>query len=153
MSCSVIFSAGSVLRGDDAAGPVLAKRFIDSPLEGWEVVDGGQTPEDDLPTIRRYAPEKIVFVDAASMGLEIGSIRKLQSGDIAKQELVTTHSLPMGFLLGQLLEICDDVTFLGVQVGNMDFFEPLTPGVSAAVDDIEACIRNGADLSKYESMS
>ena len=39
---NIVFCVGSVLRGDDAAGPLLAKKLEDFPVEGWTAVDGGQ---------------------------------------------------------------------------------------------------------------
>lgn len=54
---NIVFCVGSVLRGDDAAGPLLAKKLEDFPVEGWTAVDGGQTPENDLGYLRRLAPE------------------------------------------------------------------------------------------------
>lgn len=149
---NIVFTAGSVLRGDDAAGPMLAKLLGDNPVEGWQVIDGGQTPEDDLAVIRRIGPSRVLFVDAASMGLTPGEIRRLQAGDVAKQFMFTTHSLPITFLLGELDKICNDVTFLGIQMGSMDFFDPLTPTVMDAVKDIEACVRAGGDFSQYKQM-
>lgn len=149
---SIVFTAGSVLRGDDAAGPMLAKLLENDPADGWQVIDGGQTPEDDLTVIRRAAPERILFVDAASMGLAPGEIRRLQASDVAKQFMFTTHSLPITFLLGELDKICSDVTFLGIQTGTMDFFDPLTPAVMDSVKDIEACVRAGGDFSQYKEM-
>lgn len=32
---NIVFCVGSVLRGDDAAGPLLAKKLEDFPVEGW----------------------------------------------------------------------------------------------------------------------
>lgn len=148
----VLFTAGSVLRGDDAIGPLLAKNLIDTPLEGWEIVDGGQTPEDDLYYIRELCPRKVVFVDAAQMGFEPGSIRRLTAQDVAKQCMITTHSLPISFLLGQLGEVCDDVVFLGVQVKGTEFFDPLSDEVRAALEDIEHTLRGGESLERYESL-
>lgn len=148
----VLFTAGSVLRGDDAIGPLLAKNLMDTPLEGWEIVDGGQTPEDDLYYIRELCPRKVVFVDAAQMGFEPGSIRRLTAQDVAKQCMITTHSLPISFLLGQLGEVCDDVVFLGVQVKGTEFFDPLSDEVRAALEDIEHTLRGGESLERYESL-
>lgn len=148
----VLFTAGSVLRGDDAVGPLLAKNLMDAPLEGWEIVDGGQTPEDDLYYIRELCPRKVVFVDAAQMGFEPGSIRRLTAQDVAKQCMITTHSLPISFLLGQLGEVCDDVVFLGVQVKGTEFFDPLSDEVRAALEDIERTLRGGESLERYESL-
>lgn len=147
-----VFTAGSVLRGDDAAGPMLAKMLADSPVAGWEVIDGGQTPEDDLATIRRAQPERVLFVDAASMGLHPGAIRRLCADDVAEQFLITTHSLPMTFLLGQLAQSCADVTFLGIQPRSTEFFDPLSPEVQEALDDVVASLRDGGDFSRFPTM-
>lgn len=148
----VVFTAGSVLRGDDAVGPMLAKMLTDDPVPGWGVVDGGQTPEDDLPVLRRMAPECILFVDAAQMSLRVGAIRRLTSADVSTQFLITTHSLPITFLLGELDRICRDVTFLGIQPGTTDFFEPLSPKVSDAMVDVTTCLKEGGDFMRYPTM-
>ena len=91
---NIVFCVGSVLRGDDAAGPLLAKKLEDFPVEGWTAVDGGQTPENDLGYLRRLAPRRLLLVDAAAMGLEPGAIRRLQAADVATQSLITTPRCP-----------------------------------------------------------
>lgn len=150
---NVLLTAGNVLRGDDAVGPLIAKDFADAPLEGWTVIDGGQTPEDDLATIRRIAPRHIVLIDGAAMGIKPGAIRRLTPDVVKTDFMVTTHSLPMTFLLGQLKEIADDVVFLGVQIAHNDFYDPMTPEVQKAVQDIEKRLRKGGDLRVYPLLS
>ena len=49
----IVLTAGSVLRADDAAGPVLSKKMEDAPIAGWYTIDGGQTPEDDIIEVKR----------------------------------------------------------------------------------------------------
>lgn len=147
---NVVFTVGSVLRGDDAAGPALAKRLLDDPIEGWTVVDGGQTPEDDLGYIRRLAPHRLLLVDAAAMGHAPGEIRVVTADDVATQFLVTTHTLPITFLLGELESMCDEVTFLGIQPASTDFFNPLSMPVRRAVGDIYDCLASGGDFTRYE---
>lgn len=149
MSGKVVFTVGSVLRGDDAAGPMLAKMMQDNPIIGWEVVDGGQTPEDDLAVIRRIQPQRLLLVDAADMDLSPGAMRVVGEEDVATQFLITTHSLPITFLLGELKNICPDVTFLGIQPGDTSFFAPLHPHVRKALDDIYRCIQEEGDFSTY----
>ena len=148
----VVLTAGSVLRGDDAAGPMLAKLLEEQPVEGWCVVDGGQTPEDDLAVVRRAAPDRILFVDAAQMELKPGEIRRLRAEDVATQFLITTPSLPTTFLLGELDRICDNVTFVGIQLRSTEFFDPLSPEVRAALDDVMGCLRDGGDFTRYAAM-
>ncbi|MEG2211785.1 MAG: hydrogenase 3 maturation endopeptidase HyCI [Raoultibacter sp.] len=149
MSGNVVFTVGSVLRGDDAAGPMLAKMLIDNPVEGWDVVDGGQTPEDDLAVIRRMDPDRIVLIDAAEMNLEPGAVRRLTEEDVSTQFLITTHSLPITFLLAELYSVCSDVLFLGVQPGDTSFFEPLTPAVFESLELLYDHIKTGADFNVY----
>lgn len=146
---NVVFCVGSVLRGDDAAGPLLAKRLDDSPIQRWVAVDGGQTPENDLGYLRRIAPSRLLLVDAAAMGLEPGAIRRLRAADVAVQSLITTHTLPITYLLGELEEVCGEVVFLGVQPASTEFFEPVNPRVLAAVEHIYQNIAQGGDFEQY----
>lgn len=150
---NVVFCVGSVLRGDDAVGPLLAKKLNDYPVEGWLAVDGGQTPENDLGYLRRLAPNQLLLVDAAAMGLMPGDIRCLQAADVATQSLITTHTLPITYLLNELEEMCEEVTFLGVQPATTEFFDPVHPQVLAAVEHIYQNIARGGDFEEYLSMN
>ncbi|MDO4590058.1 MAG: hydrogenase maturation peptidase HycI [Slackia sp.] len=146
----VLFTVGSVLRGDDAAGPMLAKMFEERPVEGWTVIDGGQTPEDDIATVRRMRPDTLVLVDAACMGLDPGDVRIVDAEDVAQDFLITTHSLPITFLLGELQQACGEVVFLGIQPAGLGFFDPLSMPVRRAIEDIHdriACGRGFSDVS------
>ena len=57
----IVLTAGSVLRADDAAGPVLSKKMEDAPIAGWYTIDGGQTPEDDIIEVKRERPPRLVW--------------------------------------------------------------------------------------------
>jgi hydrogenase 3 maturation protease len=146
MSSKVVFTVGAVLRGDDAAGPMLAKMMEDDPIDGWEIIDGGQMPEDFLAVIRRKSPDILLLVDAADMGLEPGAIRTLDEDSVATDFMVTTHSLPITFLLKELKESCGQVVFLGIQPAQMEFFGALTPEVDQAVQRIYRSLSHGADF-------
>ena len=146
---NIVFCVGSVLRGDDAAGPLLAKMLEDAPLEGWTAVDGGQTPENDLGYMRRLHPRRLVLVDAAAMGLPAGEVRRLTADDVAVQSLITTHTLPITYLLGELEQMCDELVFLGIQPKTTEFLDPVSPAVLAAVEDIYRAIAEGSDFRQY----
>lgn len=152
MADNVLFAVGSVLRGDDAAGPLLAKMMTRDPLPGWEVVDGGQTPEDELRVVRRLAPKLVVVVDAADMGLAPGEVRRLTAQDVAVNFLITTHALPMTFLLDQLGQTADRVVFLGIQPADTSFFNPLTPAVREAVEQLYRRLAAGEDMEAYPTL-
>lgn len=148
----VVFCVGSVLRGDDAAGPLLARALEERPVTGWTPVDGGQTPENDLGYVRRVAPRRLVLVDAAAMGLEPGSVRRLLPEHVAVQSLITTHTLPITYLLGELEKACDDVVFLGIQPASTEFFDPVDGRVLTAVESIYDTLVTGGDVSRYPLM-
>ncbi len=143
MPGKVVFTVGAVLRGDDAAGPMLAKMMQDEPIEGWDVVDGGQMPEDDLSVIRRRNPDVLLLVDAADMGEEPGTIRALQEEDVSSDYLVTTHSLPLSFLIKELKGCCGHVVFLGIQPAQTEFYHALTPAVLESVQRIYDWLARG----------
>jgi len=139
----LILTVGSVLRGDDAAGPLLAKMLMDDPASGWEVIDGGQTPEDELAVIRRKSPDYLLVVDAADMGLEPGAVRILHEEEVFTDYLITTHSLPLTYLLSELKACCKEVVFLGIQPSHTEFFAPLHDDVLAAVEQVYTCLKEG----------
>ncbi|MCD8316029.1 MAG: hydrogenase maturation protease [Eggerthellaceae bacterium] len=149
----VVMTAGSVLRGDDAAGPYLAKLMQDDPIEGWEVIDGAQTPEDDLAVVRRMHPELLVLVDAAAMDEEPGCVARLGREDVVSDYLMTTHSLPMTFLLDNLKQYCGSVIFLGIQAAQTELLEPLSPPVLKAVENIYAWVKRGAKEEEIACLS
>ncbi len=146
---NLVFCVGSVLRGDDAAGPLLAKRLEDDPIDGWNAVDGGQTPENELGYLRRIAPRRLLLVDAAAMGLEPGSLRRLTSDDVATQSLITTHTLPITYLLSELEQMCGEVVFVGIQPASTEFFDPVDPRVLAGVEQLYDTIKSGADFEQF----
>ncbi|MFR6499678.1 MAG: hydrogenase 3 maturation endopeptidase HyCI [Collinsella sp.] len=111
----IVLTAGSVLRADDAAGPVLSKKMEDTPIAGWYTIDGGQTPEDDIIEVKRERPPRQVLVDAADMALPVGAIRLLDKRDVARKSMFPTHSLPSSILIEEIEHSCEDIVFIGIQ--------------------------------------
>lgn len=157
-SAQLLFTVGSVLRGDDAAGPLLAKLMQEALDEGdaraglWRVIDGGQTPEDELAVVRRLQPQLLLVFDAADMGLAAGEIRRLSIEDVMTDFLITTHSLPISFLLEELRACCTDLVFLGIQPAQTGFFESMTPCVHEAVSEFFQELLTGIDVRAYRTL-
>ena len=145
----IVLTAGSVLRADDAAGPVLSKKMEDEPIPGWYTIDGGQTPEDDIIEVKRVRPPRLVLVDAADMALPVGEVRLLTKHDVSKKSMFTTHSLPLSILIEEIEASCDDIVFIGIQPGDTEFYNPMSPEVFDAVDRIYAALASGGDLSVF----
>lgn len=128
--------------GDDAAGPLLAKMFERSPLTGWEVVNGGAAPENYIHRIRECGADMVVIVDAAEMGLLPGSVCILSEEDVAEGFLMTTHNLPLSFLIKALKEIVSDILFIGIQPKHVGFYQAISHEVKDAVKFVYSKLRD-----------
>lgn len=150
---NMVLTIGSVLRGDDAAGPLLAKKIEDSDLDSWTVVKGDLTPEDEIGYIRLVHPKNLLVVDAADMKLPVGSIRRVSKEDVAEQFFITTHSMPITFLLSELESVCDNLIFVGIQPAHTDFYGAMSEEVRRAVEDIFDKLVAGSDLAGYPALT
>jgi hydrogenase 3 maturation protease len=139
----LVITVGNEMKGDDGAGPLLARLLSHSPLEAWEVIDAGTMPEDYIHRIRRLKPDLLVLVDAADMGLEPGSVRLLSEEEVAEQFILTTHNLPLSFFIHAVREIVHGIRFIGIQPGNISFGAPMTSAVRSAVVSVCEKIKAG----------
>ena len=85
----VIVGLGNPDRGDDGVGVIVARRLMADGATG--VLDCGQVPENYLGKVARLAPNDVLFVDAADLGEDPGSIALLSGEDLTTQA-VSTHS-------------------------------------------------------------
>jgi len=77
----VFVGVGHVLRGDDAAGPLLAQEL--SARGVAHVIDAGPCPERALPAIVRASPEVTLFMDAADFGAPPGAYAVFDAESVA----------------------------------------------------------------------
>ncbi|HGM5488784.1 TPA: hydrogenase maturation peptidase HycI [Serratia fonticola] len=133
---NVVLTVGNSMMGDDGAGPLLAELMTETPIEGWTVVNGGSAPENVTHQIRALEPKRLVIVDATDMELAPGEIRIVNPDDIAEMFFMSTHNMPLNFLIDQLREDIDEVIFLGVQPDVVMFYFPMTEKVMQAVNVI-----------------
>lgn len=133
---NVVLTVGNSMMGDDGAGPLLADLMTETPIEGWTVVNGGSAPENVTHQIRALAPKRLVIVDATDMELAPGEIRIVNPDDIAEMFFMSTHNMPLNFLIDQLREDIEEVIFLGVQPDVVMFYFPMTEKVTQAIQVI-----------------
>jgi hydrogenase 3 maturation protease len=134
MNKKQVLTIGNGMMGDDAAGPLLARRIRQAPLEGWEMLNGGSAPENCLFQIREMAPYRVLIVDAADMGLAPGEVRLIDEQRISDLFLMTTHSLPLTFLMRSIREFVPQVSLVGIQPENVSFGYPVSSKVKQAVE-------------------
>lgn len=124
------------MMGDDAAGSLLAQKIQQSPLETWEVLEGGSAPENYLYLIREMAPEQVLVIDAADMDLPPGEIRFIDMNNLETPFLMTTHTLPLSYLMKSLQEFVPKVSLIGIQPRVVAFGYPISPEVRQAVERV-----------------
>jgi len=101
----------------------------------WEVVAGGQSAENALGIVRRLAPDLLVVVDAAEMGLPSGSVRRLPVDQSARM-VGSTHALPLPFLLSMVRDRVGEIILIGIQPGDRSVGEGLTLAVEAGAREL-----------------
>ncbi|MGO9410171.1 MAG: hydrogenase maturation peptidase HycI [Spirochaetia bacterium] len=132
---TVILGVGSELRGDDAAGILVAERVSSLGLPGVRSLSGGTAPENLTGEIRKLSPSHLIIVDAADMGLAPGTIQILDPGEISGISFAT-HALPLSVLAGYLeSETGCSVIIMGIQPRSLEFDAAVTPEASQAVDE------------------
>jgi len=136
----VLLCVGNSMMGDDGAGPLLAEMCQAAPRGDWVVFDGGSAPENEVVAIRELRPARLLIVDATDMGLNPGEIRRIDPDDIAEMFMMTTHNMPLNYLVDQLRGDVGEVIFLGVQPDIVGFYYPMTEAVKEAVEEVYASL-------------
>jgi hydrogenase 3 maturation protease len=138
---------GHELRGDDAAGLIVA-RALQTALADDErvlVIDAGSVPENQTGPLRHFEPDVVLLVDAAQMDEEPGVIRWVPWHE-ADGLSASTHTLPLCVLAGYLVsELGCEVALLCIQPADNAIGVPLSLQVAEAVEtivDVVICSRS-----------
>ncbi|AFL69245.1 hydrogenase 3 maturation endopeptidase HyCI [Sulfurospirillum barnesii] len=108
-----LLCVGNELRGDDGVA-IAVGRLVEEHLPEWKVFFGYDTPENEFASLREFAPDVIVVVDAMS-GFKEGKIEFLDLSD-ERTYVYSTHNIPTPILMSYLREICIKTFFLGIAV-------------------------------------
>lgn len=149
----VILTVGNSMMGDDGAGPLLAEKLQQQPINRWLVIDGGSAPENVVHQIRQLKPEKLLIVDATEMGLTPGEIRFVDIDLIAEMFLMNTHNMPLTFLVDQLKEDIPVIHFLGIQPDIVGFYYPMTEKVKQGVDKIYEALKSNCLKTEFTALN
>jgi hydrogenase 3 maturation protease len=107
-----------------------------APREDLLVLDAGTAPENITGTLRRFAPDWVILMDAVDLGKPAGAVEWL-SLDMVEGMDAFTHGLPP-LLFGQFLksELGCQVGLIGVQPASLAFDHPVHPAVRASIAKI-----------------
>ena len=144
MKENLVLTVGNEMMGDDGAGPMLARMIRQAPLRNWEVLEGGNMPENYVFKIREMKPQRVIIVDAADMDLHAGEIGLIDEEGIGSVFLITTHTLPLTYLMEAIREFVPRVELIGIQPEVVAFGFPVSPVVKQAVERVYAWLgQNG----------
>jgi hydrogenase 3 maturation protease len=128
----VVVGVGNPLRGDDAAGCLLARRLRGTP--DVRVIEAEEVPESFVGDIAAAAPDVVVVVDAVDLGATPGTVAVLETDDVAAYA-PTTHRLPLSLVMDVVQRRTGaDVFLIAVQPLSLAFGAPVSPQVGAGVE-------------------
>jgi hydrogenase maturation protease HycI len=146
---NLMLAVGNSMMGDDGAGPMLFDLMEANPIDGWQVINGGSSPESVSHQVRALKPQRLLIVDAADIGLAPGEIRIIDPDDIAEMFIMSTHNLPLNFLIDQLKEDIEEIIFLGIQPDLVGFYMPMNEKVISAVQQVYAALPQWQGLGGF----
>ena len=129
---NVIMGIGNDMRGDDAIGVYVARKF---KKDGWYKIIAGQVPEDFTMEIKKIRPELLIIIDAALMNLIPGTVRIVpveKLPDVA----FSTHGMPLSFFINYIAKYVGDVILVGIEPSSMEFGEDISLEVKKAGDEL-----------------
>jgi hydrogenase 3 maturation protease len=127
-----VVGVGNPLRGDDAAGCLLAQRLRGSP--GLQVIEAEEVPESYIGDIVAARPDTVAFVDATDLGASAGAIAVLDQRDVALFA-PTTHRLPLSLVMDVVrCRTGANVFLIALQPSRTGFGMPVSHGVVAGVE-------------------
>ncbi len=127
-----LMGIGNILRGDDGIGSIIAKNFKDND---WFSLDCGVAPENFTSIIKKNAPHLVVLIDVVEMDLKPGEFKIIPPEKINTMHL-TTHSIPLSFLISYLKNFTREIIFIGIQPKIIDYSTSISPEILRSSQEI-----------------
>ncbi len=137
----VVCGIGNRLRGDDATG-VEAVESLMREVEDENVLFllCESSPENFIGSIERFAPDKVVIVDAVDFGKAPGYVSHIDLHTVRGLNL-STHKLPLTLFLDYLQKKRSfDTVFIGVQPKRTGLGEPMSMECMESMDYLKELI-------------
>jgi len=132
----VILGVGSDLRGDDAAGGIIAEEIEKKKIPNISTLLGGTAPENLTGEIKRLKPSHLIIIDAAEMNEPPGTIKLIRMDQIGGFSF-STHALPMKLMVDFLLkDITCEVYFIAIQPKSLKFGATVSGEVKQAIKTV-----------------
>jgi len=130
-----VFGVGYELGSDDGAGLLAAKGILRRRPD-LPVYLTGSAPENYTGPVVKAHPSHVIFIDAAEMRMEPGTVACIDQSEI-KGTHFSTHTLPLSTIMEYLaLSIGAKSFAVGIQPAREGFGEEVSPGVQAAAERV-----------------
>lgn len=133
---TALLAVGSSLRGDDAAGLLVAE-FLNKSLpkiknkNSFKIFIGETAPENFTGEIRKFEPSVILIVDCAEFAEKPGAL-KVMSPQETRGITFSTHSLPPRVMAQYFSDSFPcEVVIIGIQPKHLKFNESPSKEVRA----------------------
>ncbi len=139
-----LLAIGSDLRGDDAAGLLVAqnlKKIIKKPHKSFRIFIGDTAPENLTGDIKKYKPSHVLLVDSVDFREKPGSIVVLSPKDMGDGVSFSTHKMPAKVLIQYLAKSIEcDPLLIGIQPYSIDFGKKPSKEVLSSSKEVAAAI-------------
>ncbi|MFP4173779.1 MAG: hydrogenase maturation protease [Candidatus Hydrogenedentota bacterium] len=142
----VFVGVGHVLRGDDAAGPVLAQALAARGIP--HVIDAGSSPERAFGTIARAQPEVVLFMDAVDFGASPGAAAIFDGETITARPGGAGWGATGADLEALRRQVGCEIFLLGIQPQQFDCGAPLSGPTRQAVREILELVQGHSVAAK-----
>ena len=141
-----VLGIGSELRGDDAAGLIVAEELQKSKISKLKVFFGGTAPENLTGEIIKYKPTHIIIIDSADLDKDPGSVLLISSDDVGGISF-SSHMMPIKMMADYLLRsIKCEIMVIGIQPETLEFGSSVSKEVEKSVKKISGIIRKCLDF-------
>lgn len=124
----VIVCIGNELKGDDGAGPALAK-FLEGDVKA-DVINCEEVPEIYTDKIKELKPDTIIIVDAVDVKEKAGSVVLIDKNKLEGERIYTTHNIPLKVFVDYLSsETKANVFIIGIQPLSLELGKGLSKEV------------------------
>lgn len=138
----VFLGIGNILRGDDAAGPLLVQHLKD--LTEAVCINAENAPERYVGRVVRERPDTVVMIDAVFFPEKPGAYR-LMAPEELESVMLSTHGIPLSSIASMIEEKSGArVYILGIRPGGIGIGQGLTSQVRKTIRKLGALLREAA---------
>ena len=151
----VVIGCGNILRGDDAAGPIVIRKLWQRGASEWaRLVDGGTAGMD--VAFQMNGAERVILIDASATGSEPGTLFRVPGSEITDLPAPTeihSHSFRWDHALSFAKWLLKDrypeeIEVWLIEAAQTEHGAKLSPAVERAVDNLTD--RLAAQLANLE---